>query len=1065
MIFNNCFSSRYIYFSSLLLFLTVLCHSQDLSAQCSAGFSLTTKATPSVCQADGSITVTLTGDLTGLYGTQYWATSGSTTVKAQASNILNDLPAGTYTVYARSFCRNDASYDITQSVSNVVVGGDYKIPSVAFNISESRGSYKDCATGIIVLNASGGNGTYTFTMTKAPSGVSIGRVTPVKDGDTYTLVGDNYPAGNYQILVDDGCYSVPVAFTVREITDMPLYNNGYNGAYVYTSNSCDSVRLFLSFFDLSLDQKHLVEDGMYEMGVAPLGQMPDKWTTTPKNGYFVSVSISPYTYRDFYSDRNTMTLTVYTRLKRCPTVLSKGINAYLQHPNTFFKTVEFTKNCSSYDAGLTISQSNTLCQPLSLSVTNTDGDVVFSKPVWTSNNSINGEILITTIPSLSYGMNYIATITDRNGTKLTRAISQSNSGFNVPISYDYLDYDGYKVKYLQSTDFKLRCYPVYATIKDGSGTTVCTDTITLPNTYASCKLAYDSPYTLDIADPEGNKIVNNRSIYVESERLRLSFSYDPALMSCDSYQYIYYLEKYIYCLPATVSITDSLGAVVHTNTITDYSYHKSPPLNYGETYTYTTHFKGGIIHTTTLKRENSYPTGYTLDIYRTGSSCKEHNGGVLRITTYPKSMPAGTKITIRDPGGSETSVTLKTSAFYYDTNERSIPPGEYTVTVDLGCGTPVTFKTELKGGYGTRDFDYTSEKTCSGLRIYPKGYMTVKGDSIGTRFQLMSGPSGYDKTIIGSGQSLLLTEYGTYVLGISVNFNSYCAIKTITINNENKPIALDPSLSVAYAENEAATAYISMKAINGVAPYTYELWNKTNTQKTPVTDIITADMAVFNYGKIDSTYTVRMTDICGTSFHQQITVQSLDSLRIAYARNRFLCIGDTIHLEALTIGSDTYQWTGPQGYSALGQKVNIPDALPEMTGWYKVTATTNASGTVVTDSVFVTVYTALSSDSVTARTTTCINNAISNGLANVVSGGSGNYSYQWQSSQDGNSWADIPGATGETCIPPAQSVVGIYYYRRVTTDNCTSVNSRTMEVKVDRCSISVNPFIRGSIKK
>ena len=54
-----------------------------------------------------------------------------------------------------------------------------------------------------------------------------------------------------------------------------------------------------------------------------------------------------------------------------------------------------------------------------------------------------------------------------------------------------------------------------------------------------------------------------------------------------------------------------------------------------------------------------------------------------------------------------------------------------------------------------------------------------------------------------------------------------------------------------------------------------------------------------------------------------------------------------------------------------------------------------------------------------------------NGTATVTDGGS--ITYQWQSSANGTSWANITGATGAAYTPPA-SQAGVVYYRVIATN-------------------------------
>jgi len=74
--------------------------------------------------------------------------------------------------------------------------------------------------------------------------------------------------------------------------------------------------------------------------------------------------------------------------------------------------------------------------------------------------------------------------------------------------------------------------------------------------------------------------------------------------------------------------------------------------------------------------------------------------------------------------------------------------------------------------------------------------------------------------------------------------------------------------------------------------------------------------------------------------------------------------------------------------------------------------------------------------------------------ASTPSGGSGTYTYQWQSSPDNVTFTDIPGATLITYDPPAISAT--IYYRRVVSSSCAQpVNSNAI-------SITVQPGLAGN---
>jgi hypothetical protein len=78
----------------------------------------------------------------------------------------------------------------------------------------------------------------------------------------------------------------------------------------------------------------------------------------------------------------------------------------------------------------------------------------------------------------------------------------------------------------------------------------------------------------------------------------------------------------------------------------------------------------------------------------------------------------------------------------------------------------------------------------------------------------------------------------------------------------------------------------------------------------------------------------------------------------------------------------------------------------------------------------------------------CYNSAPST-LAQITAptGGSGTYTYQWQSSPDGSIWTNVPGATSPQYSPPA--LTANTYYRRVVTSGTLTANCSPVLITVD----------------
>lgn len=268
-------------------------------------FTVNTVVTPSTCQSNGTVTVTLTGaDATGLFNVQYSlesTVSGGFFLLPTANNVLSGIPAGSYTVTVSAFCDIQGQYSVVKTKTNVVVGGTYQVPELSFvatgvtstttaPTSVSRSSYAGCVTGRIVMSMKNGNQTTTpvFTITSAPTGISTPQTVSVtrnsggslSAGYTYTLDG-LYPAGNYTIEINDGCYTASRSFTLGELTDVPNPNGtsttmSYSDIYPYLGDNqdCALIRLSLEAVTSATSNADLYQyyrEGLYEIGAAPLG--------------------------------------------------------------------------------------------------------------------------------------------------------------------------------------------------------------------------------------------------------------------------------------------------------------------------------------------------------------------------------------------------------------------------------------------------------------------------------------------------------------------------------------------------------------------------------------------------------------------------------------------------------------------------------------------------------------------------------------------------------------------------------------------------------------------------
>lgn len=169
-----------------------------------------------------------------------------------------------------------------------------------------------------------------------------------------------------------------------------------------------------------------------------------------------------------------------------------------------------------------------------------------------------------------------------------------------------------------------------------------------------------------------------------------------------------------------------------------------------------------------------------------------------------------------------------------------------------------------------------------------------------------------------------------------------------------------------------------------------------------------------------------------------------------YAQGDTVCVGGTILLNADTVTSATYKWTGPNGFVAFVRNPSIASAIVTQSGWYYVTDT--IPGCSSTDSVFVLVNpnpTAdAGSDQTICSSTVTLAGSITIATSGTWSGGAGTYS---------------PNSTTLNCIytPSAAENTAGTVTLTLTTDDpagpCNSANDQMIITINAATSISAGP--------
>jgi hypothetical protein len=255
-----------------------------------------------------------------------------------------------------------------------------------------------------------------------------------------------------------------------------------------------------------------------------------------------------------------------------------------------------------------------------------------------------------------------------------------------------------------------------------------------------------------------------------------------------------------------------------------------------------------------------------------------------------------------------------------------------------------------------------------------------------------------------------------------------------------------PTVSLASQTNVlcfgASTGAINITAADGTAPYTYA-WTGSGVIPT----------AEDQNGLAAGNYSVIVTDANGcSSASLPVTItQPGAALTKTSISNSPICSGSTINLSASASGGTspyTYNWTGPNGFIINNNPTPfINNATTLNSGTYTVTVI-DANGCSASSTTNVTVYPTLNPGSIGSAQTICYNTLpASLTETTVATGGTGSYTYQWESSPDNSIWTPIGGATSST-YSPGNLTASTYFRRVVTSTPCGPVYTASILITV-----------------
>lgn len=407
-----------------------------------------------------------------------------------------------------------------------------------------------------------------------------------------------------------------------------------------------------------------------------------------------------------------------------------------------------------------------------------------------------------------------------------------------------------------------------------------------------------------------------------------------------------------------------------------------------------------------------------------GATSQNYTPGSLTATTYYRRAVTSNGVT---------SYTASSKVTVYPQLVMSVSPSTITINYNANLG---QFVTTTSGGDGTYTYNWKSSTdgstwtTISGATssTYSPGNLTIS-----TSYRVTAISNNASTSIFA-----VVTVYPQVIATISpvsssINYNSSPGQLTSTVSGGNS------SYTYQWQSSVDNSTWVN---ISGATSQNYTPGSLTATTYYRV--VTTSNGASVNSNTTTITVYPQLTSSItptSTTINYNTSPGLLTNTRSG---------GNSTYTYQWQSSADNSTWTAISGATSQNY---TPGSLTAP-AYYRVITTSN--GVFVTsNTVTVTVYPQLTTS--VSPTSTSINYNTSPGLlTNTRSGGSGTYTYQWQSSIDNSTWTAVSGATAQNYTPG--SLTATTYYRVVTTSNGVSVTSNTTTITVyPQLATSVSP--------
>ncbi|CDK30311.1 immunoglobulin domain-containing protein [Candidatus Babela massiliensis] len=526
-------------------------------------------------------------------------------------------------------------------------------------------------------------------------------------------------------------------------------------------------------------------------------------------------------------------------------------------------------------------------------------------------------------------------------------------------------------------------------------------------------------YTLVVTDTDGN-IVGNEAVFLSVGSLSVSVIPTNSLV----------------CVGSNVTLTATASGS------SGYTYSWTGPNGYTST--------GNSI---TISNIASNMTGlYTVTV-TDASSCQASSSSRVIVDVINFSIRSDTGSTNICQGSSITldaNITSGIAPYTYSwTGPNNFVSSSDTITVS-DAGTYTLTITDALGC--TSDLVsqvITSSNSPSVTILASPSNSTCLGTGITLTAQAAGGSGVYDNYEWSYNGVVQPGNSSTYVIdGSSIDQSGNYSV---TVTDSNGCSGASPNLVVTVSNNPVVTISPSPATVcqgsnitlignvsNGSGSYTYQ-WTLNGTIVGTSSTLIVNNASLSDTGSYLLTVSDSVTG-CSGSNTVSLTVNSNPTVTVSPATVSS-CIGRNVTLTANIIcGNDsyTYNWTGPNGFTATGSTITVPNLTSAGAGTYTVTIT-DSSGIQAQASSNVIVNPNPTLVITPNPAITCVGTDIT--FTGTAKGGSGTYTYSWVFNG-----TEIGTSSTLTIVNPDSSSAGNYTLIVTDSNGCQASSSIILTV-------------------